>query len=164
MLCAYIFDIDGTLADSSQRVHYICPDYDSLSKKILSLDDLDKFTPDWDSFYRESVNDKPIPDMVNLLRRIQDTGAEILFVTGRSEKYRQITQEWLLRYVTFKVDNLFMRTTNDYRQDAVIKKELYMKNIDGRFWVQGVFEDRTQCVKMWRDLGLTCFQVTDGDY
>ena len=122
MKCAYIFDIDGTLADSTHRVHYICPDYDSLSKKILSIDDLDKFAPDWDSFYKESVNDKPIPDMVNILRRIQDTGAEILFVTGRSEKYRQITQEWLLRYVTFKVDNLFMRTTDAYRQDAVIKK------------------------------------------
>lgn len=164
MLCAYIFDIDGTLADSSQRVHYICPDYDSLSKKILSLDDIDKFAPDWDSFYRESINDKAILNVANLLRRIQDTGAAILFVTGRSKKYRQITEEWLCKHITCSFEGLFMRETNDYRQDAVIKKEIYEKEIEGKYCIQGVFEDRTQCVNMWRKLGLTCFQVTDGDY
>ena len=57
-----------------------------------------------------------------------------------------------------------MRETNDYRQDAVIKKEIYEKEIEGKYCIQGVFEDRTQCVNMWRKLGLTCFQVTDGDY
>lgn len=31
-------------------------------------------------------------------------------------------------------------------------------------WAWGVFEDRKQCVDMWRSLGLTCYQVADGNY
>jgi hypothetical protein len=27
-----------------------------------------------------------------------------------------------------------------------------------------VFDDKTKAVKMWRDLGLTCFQVAQGDF
>ena len=163
MKCAYIFDIDGTIADGSHRVHYITPDYDMLSHKILSVDNLDKFAPDWDSFYKESINDKPIPDMVNLLRRIEGTGAQILFVTGRPEKYKEQTEEWLIKYVTANFE-LYMRKPNDYRQDFIIKKEIYKNKIENNYWILGVFEDRTQCVKMWRELGITCFQVVDGDY
>lgn len=52
----------------------------------------------------------------------------------------------------------------DYRQDKDVKEEIY-KNTDwGMFRIEGVFEDRKQCVDMWRRMGLTCYQVADGDY
>ena len=38
------------------------------------------------------------------------------------------------------------------------------QEIKDKYDVIGVFEDRDSCVKMWRALGLTCFQVADGSY
>ena len=52
----YIFDIDGTLADCSHRLHYISGE-----------------NKDWDTFYKECVNDKPIMDVVEILWSLQET-------------------------------------------------------------------------------------------
>ena len=54
------------------------------------------------------------------------------------------------------------------------KDEHYMKDSDlKQFWLDAhlnkddvfaVFDDRQQVVDMWRQNGLTCFQVADGDF
>ena len=56
---------------------------------------------------------------------------------------------------------LYMRKDGDTRPDYVIKPELVKDFIDDIYMV---FEDRDQVVKMWRDLGITCLQVANGDY
>lgn len=149
--CAYIFDIDGTLADCSQRLHFI-----QQEKR------------DWDNFYNAMVNDKPIPDVQGVLFRLSDSGAKILFVTGRPEKYRKQTVEWLKRFTVINLDDidkfLYMRKDGDHREDYIVKREIYENMIKDNFYIYGVFEDREQCVNMWRDKGLTCFQVSNGKY
>lgn len=158
---AYIFDIDGTIANCSHRLHYILPRTD----KIESLEDLDKYAPDWESFYKECVNDAIIQPVVELLRTLQDAGEEIIFVTGRSDAYMEETLEWVCDKVLLKnTAIMYMRKEGDHREDCVVKKEIYNEYIKPYFNILGVFEDRTQCVKMWRELGLTCYQVADGDY
>lgn len=149
MKCAYIFDIDGTIADLTHRLRY-----------VLCSDD----AKDWDKFYKACYNDRPIPDVIQLLKRIDGSGAEIIFVTGRSEICHDETITWINRFVGIKEYSVFMRKKNDHREDAELKKEIYEKNIQGKHVVLGVFEDRKQCVDMWRGLGLTCYQVADGDY
>ena len=52
---AYIFDIDGTLADCSHRLHYISGEH-----------------KDWDAFYKECVNDKPIMGVIEVLWSLQE--------------------------------------------------------------------------------------------
>jgi len=54
-----------------------------------------------------------------------------------------------------------MRPQHDYRPDAIVKVDLYRREIEPRFSVIGVFDDRRTVVKAWRDLGLACFQVVD---
>lgn len=144
---AFIFDIDGTIADCSHRLEHIKKD-----------------NPDWDTFYSLCVNDKPI-DYVCHLMRVLARNFEIVFVTGRSEKFRKHTVEWLKSQFGSFVDYcLFMRPDGDHRPDYELKKEIYKKHIKDNFDVLGVFEDRDQVVKMWRELGLTCYQVADGSY
>lgn len=158
---AYIFDIDGTLADCSHRLHYILPPEGAIHFNIEELD----WQPDWESFYNECVNDKVIQPVADLLNIIQNSGEEIIFVTGRSDKYMEQTLEWICDKVIHKNTTiLFMRKDGDHREDCVVKKEIYEEDIKPYFNVLGVFEDRTQCVKMWRSLGLTCYQVAEGDY
>lgn len=159
----YIFDIDGTLADCSHRLHFIEP----ADNATFTYDGKLEFNPDWESFYRDCVNDKPIAPTVELLRALQEYGANIIYITGRPCKYMNETIQWLVKYTDSPVKGLYMRKNDDHRPDYIVKKEIYETQIKPNLKnesVWGVFEDRKQCVDMWRSLGLTCYQVADGNY
>lgn len=159
----YIFDIDGTLADCSQRLHFIQPP-DGLVHFELGETD---WKPDWESFYKDCINDKPIAPNLELLRALQEYGAKIIYITGRPCKYMNETIQWLKKHTEEPVRCLYMRNNDDHRPDYIVKKEIYETQIKPNLKnesVWGVFEDRKQCVDMWRSLGLTCYQVADGNY
>jgi hypothetical protein len=59
---------------------------------------------------------------------------------------------------------LLMKAANDRRGDVVTKLELFDHHVRNKFFVLAVLEDRTKMVRLWRDVGLTCLQVADGDY
>lgn len=157
--CAYIFDIDGTLADCSHRLKHILP----TKETFQSIDYLDKFQPDWEKFYEMCVDDKPIEGVIEILKLLSHTGIKIVLVTGRPKKYLTQTLAWLLKQ-NIKFDGIYMREDGDHRPDYIVKHELYMNYISKNYAILGVFEDRKQCVDMWRGLGLTCCQVADGNY
>lgn len=157
---AYIFDIDGTLADCSHRLRFILPREKDLTGDI----DLDKIAPDWDTFHKECINDKPIAPVVKLASILIDAGECVLFVTGRPKQSCKDTVDWLCNNLGIETVVLFMREDGDHRQDAAVKKEIYKNYIEPYYLIDGVFEDRKQCVDMWRSLGLTCYQVAEGNY
>lgn len=102
----YIFDIDGTIADCSQRLHFIQQE-----------------KPDWGSFYKDCVNDKPIPTTLEVLCALQKHGAKIVFVTGRPEKYMDETMDWLRNQVDTNCVSLFMRKMAAIVQITLLKKK-----------------------------------------
>lgn len=57
-----------------------------------------------------------------------------------------------------------MRGVDDLRNDAIVKKELAERYILPMYNVRGVFDDRDRVVKMWRELGLTCYQCAYGSF
>jgi hypothetical protein len=59
---------------------------------------------------------------------------------------------------------LHLRAVGDHRKDAVVKREIFDREVRDRYRVVGVFDDRMQVVAMWRELGLTVFQVAEGDF
>ena len=63
----------------------------------------------------------------------------------------------------FEFEHLFMRKTGDFRQDAVIKKEIYDQFIKDKYYIEFVLDDRLQVCRMWYDLGLTLLTVGDPD-
>lgn len=112
---AFVFDIDGTLADNSHRLHYIQGE-----KK------------DWDSFYAASSEDKPI-EAVTELARFLDNGGPLLnldsdyavvFCTGRPESTRRATGSWLSLYCQIFPMAMYMRKDGDHRPDYVVKEEM----------------------------------------
>ena len=46
----------------------------------------------------------------------------------------------------------------------MVKREIFDREIRDRYRVVGVFDDRKQVVRMWRALGLTVFQVAEGNF
>ncbi len=131
-----IVDIDGTIALRGNRDPY---DLTSVSQ------------------------DKPNITVIDILDILNSgTHCERVFVSGRSEVCRAETTKWLEEQ-GFMYPILFMRKSNDYRADEVVKKEIYeTKILPAKVWC--VFDDRNRVVKMWRELGLTCLQVAEGDF
>lgn len=134
---AFIFDIDGTLALRVDRGPF-----------------------DWRRVGEDVCNSS----VVAVVRALELSGAKIVYVSGRPENVRLATEQWIRDHIGV-VGPLFMRPERDNRSDVEIKREIYLREICPTYEVLGVFDDRSRVVKLWRDeLGLTCFQVADGDF
>jgi predicted kinase len=96
------------------------------------------------------------------LFRILDTYAagQVILLSGRSEDFREATEQWLKAYDVF-FDHLYMRASGDDRRDSVVKLELFNDYIRNRYIVEGVFDDRLRCAQLWHQLGLPLFRVGD---
>lgn len=134
---AIVVDIDGTLADMTPcgRSPYA-----------------------WDRV-GEDVLVQPVADVV----RMYQDWYEVIIVSGRDAICRSRTEEWLAEH-RIGYSQLLMRPEGDTRKDNIVKQEIYEQFIKGKYYVQLVLDDRDQVVQMWRSLGLTCFQVAEGEF
>lgn len=102
--------------------------------------------------------------VASVLAMAKAQGYKVILLSGREQLYREPTERFLLKH-QIAYDLLLMRTTNDYRKDNVIKKELLQQEIAGKYFIEFLLDDRNQVVEMWRkDLHLPCFQVNYGDF
>lgn len=108
--------------------------------------------------------DKPNPAVIAAVRAMHGAGYGVVFISGRDESARAETEAWLDRHVAVPYLALYMRPVKDSRKDSVVKREIFEREIRDRYRVVGVFDDRMQVVRMWRELGLTVFQVAEGDF
>lgn len=75
-----ICDIDGTLADCTHRLHHI-----------------QKTPRDWDAFFAATADDKPIMPIVVTVSCL-NLSHRLIYCSGRPEKTRQATVDWLRRH------------------------------------------------------------------
>ena len=134
---AVICDIDGTLAIKSPN----------------------RGVYDFARVGEDSLNDRVHDAFV----RLTPGKTHCLIMSGREEKYREVTEAWLQGHNVF-FDKLFMRPTGDTRRDDIVKRELFDTYVRDNYHVTCVLDDRDRVVRMWRDLGLTCLQVAEGDF
>lgn len=135
-----IFDIDGTLADPKDRLHF-------LEKK------------DWNSFYDACLDDAPIHHVIYLLQELKKNH-RIIILTGRPERIRDKTLQWL-KANNISFDEIYFRKDGDYRPDYEIKEEI-LKALNRSIWF--AVDDRKQVVDMFRRNNILCLQCKDGDY
>lgn len=133
---AYIFDIDGTLAQMAGRSPY-----------------------QWDQVHTDKLVE-PVARMADVLSR---TKHSIIVMSGRDGACFDLTKKWLLQH-SICHDLLVMRPKGDTRKDNIVKVELFREQVAPNYNVLGTFDDRNQVVAMWRSIGLTCFQVADGNF
>lgn len=108
-------------------------------------------------FSKDLVN-KPVADLLLFYALFK----QVIFLSGRKERYREQTVRWLAEN-GLPVDTLLMRRDGDDRKDAIIKEELYNEHIRGKYSVCMVIDDRLQVCRMWHRLGLPLFRVGDPD-
>lgn len=135
---AIICDLDGTLAERGDRGIY----------------DFEKCAADAVKWPVQSV-------LWEFWGRLN---TQIIFMSGREEKYRPQTLSFLTKARVDECGPLYMRATGDRRNDAVVKFDLFNQHIRGKYNVLFTLDDRDRVVKMWRDMGLTCMQVAEGNF
>lgn len=149
-------DLDGTLANCDHRLDILkdkSVDYDQRMDQFMSLCDMD--TPNsW---------------CVDILTAMRAVGYEIVYVTGRSDRYIEKTIMWLLEHVPIHGisgygPRIYMRKDGDHRPDHIVKQEVYEREIEAKYDIVFCLEDRPSVVKMLRRIGLVCLAVDDRDF
>jgi len=107
-------------------------------------------------------SDLPNQPVLDTVHKWQSS-LNIIVASGRTDNYQPQTERWLQKYGV-NYTNIYMRKTGDQRKDSIIKEEIYRQNIEGKYNIRFVLDDRQQVVDMWRSLGLTVFQVAEGDF
>lgn len=139
-----IFDIDGTLADVSERIHHVR-----------------KKPKNWNAFFEGMAQDKAVHAMVRLCNLLYASGIQIILCSGRSEEHRPQTIDWLAQQGV-NYHELKLRPDNDRRADSVVKREM-LAGLD-KSKILFVVEDRSRVVEMWRSEGLVCLQCAPGEF
>jgi len=158
-----IVDLDGTLCNSAHRDHL------AVAKE-------------WDEFHSLLHADIPHHDVALLLSYLNKQlwpfmDLEVVALTGRNEKYRLMTEQWMLAN-DVSVDHLLMRPDHDWRSDHELKPQLLFEFVGNqsadapvesvhelaKSQVWFILEDRDKVVEAWRNLGFRCWQTQPGGY
>lgn len=142
------YDID------SKKNNAICVDLDGT---LADLGDRDPYAT-W-GVSKDQVN---IPVKTVIKAMAEYGNCEIIMVSGREEKVRVETENWLKTH-KIPYTHLYMRTSGDRRKDSQVKKEIYT-HVLPNYNVLFILDDRTQVVDQLRSMGLTVFQVADGNF
>jgi uncharacterized HAD superfamily protein len=139
-----IVDIDGTLCINSKR-HEVATD----NNGILN----------WDIFYKYEniINDEPMWETINNVKRFKNQNFKIVIFTARPEVVRTATEHWLNKY-DIPYDSLHMRSFEDHKIPAVeLKKKMYDMFIDDKVFC--AFEDRDDIVELWSSFQIPTFKI-----
>jgi phosphoglycolate phosphatase-like HAD superfamily hydrolase len=141
---AYIFDVDGTLANVDPFLHYVRGD-----KK------------DYDAFHMSSIDALPNIEVVQMLNNAVSDGYSILIVTSRKEKWRGLTSMWLA-VNNIRSHALFMRENHDNRSDYEVKKDI-LNNINKLWDVIHAVDDNPHVIKLWEENNINTTKIGDWD-
>jgi len=150
---------EGVIKD--MYVKYICPPppaYDP-AKPMCVICDIDGTIAtvngrDWDDPTRY-FEDKVVPHVLDTVQRMCAVpGVDLLFITGRYSKWRQVTFDWLRQIAGLGAFALYMREDGDNRKDFIIKRELYQVFVEPKYNVHVILEDRPRVIMdCWQALG-----------
>jgi len=154
-----IFDLDGTLANIDTRMQLATggksteSDYKKINWAVLH-------DP------KNIALDVPKTPVLVMCKMLFDEGYNIYIFSGRSDKTKEATINWLEKW-HIPYHKLVMRpsTTKEenFMPDEILKYKMLEQHAD-RDDILCVYDDRTKVVDMWRSVGLTCFQVAPGDF
>lgn len=134
-----IVDLDGVVADVRHRLRHI-----------------ERRPKDWDAFFAAAPDDPPHEEGIAIVRRLQDDH-EVVFLTGRPERCRADTLEWLDR-LGIGGHELLMRPARDRRPAAVVKVEMLRQRAGGRD-VGIVVDDDDRVVEAMERAGFPVFHA-----
>jgi phosphoglycolate phosphatase-like HAD superfamily hydrolase len=141
---AYIFDVDGTLANVDPYIHLVRgPDRD------------------YDAFHEASIDALPNLEVVEMLNRAFFDQHHVLVVTSRTEKWRGVTSSWLAKH-DLGHHALYMRKDGDFRPDYDVKKDI-LHSIKNHWNVVHAIDDNPNVIRLWEEYGIPTTKIGDWD-
>lgn len=134
-----IFDIDGTLADNKDRSPF---DFSRISEDALK---------DHIAYINHAIASHD-----------GDTYVTTIVCSGREEVCREDTVKWLAKH-KIHFSELHMRKKGDNRKDWLVKTEIW-RDIQDRYNIMMLIDDRDQVVHIARRLGYPTIQVSYGGF
>lgn len=131
LLKCCVFDMDGSMCDISHRNPY------------------DAST---------CIYDKPIEHVVGLSKLLFNTGYKIFFFSGREDKHKAMTEEWLNKYFGYEY-SLHMRETSNKEDDRLLKERLFNSHIKDKYNCKIWVDDRLRVCEWVYQAGLPLFRV-----
>lgn len=113
--------------------------------------------------YAKVSLDKPNWPVIHAVRAMINRGYQPLFISGRPDSCRTDTRMWINKHLV-TTGRLHMRKTGDRRADYIIKNEIFDQHVRDHYNVVAAFDDRDQVVDMYREMGITVFQVAPGNF
>lgn len=111
-----LVDIDGVLADVTHRQHHLAG-----TRK------------NWNAFFAAADADPVIEAGAEAVRQAADDGYPIVYLTGRPERLRQVTEGWLTRHdLPVSPGALQMRPHREWRPAADFKVHVVRTLASGR--------------------------------
>nr|PZN13356.1 MAG: hypothetical protein DIU75_22725 [Mycolicibacterium hassiacum] len=133
-----VLDIDGTVADGDWRLPLLGDNPATASRAA------------WAAFFDAAGDDKPIRAGVRLAQQLS-AEHEICWLTGRSDRIRELTIAWLRRH-GLPIGLLRMRPNDDLRPSRVWKIE-QLQHLAREHTIAVVVDDDPRVVKMATEQG-----------
>lgn len=147
-----IFDLDDTLVDIDHRAPLI----EGENKQ-------------WDTFYKECINDTPIYETQRLYHHYRRLGWDVRIWTCRCASVFDLTIRSLTKMGVFDRHShtpvsrpllLQMRPVGDYRPSAIVKEEwLNALSSEEREYIMLAYDDNEKVVDMWARNSVMCLKV-----
>ena len=145
-----IFDLDGTLAlIDKRRAKAALPNGKMNWKEFFAPENIQLDEPNW--------------PVIESFKAMQRAGFTVGIFSGRDDISRKETIDWLTQH-GIDPNFLKMRKNGSFVPDDKLKKLWLDDVLKLGHEVMCVFDDRDKVVQMWRDNGITCFQVAPGDF
>lgn len=129
-----VVDIDGVVADVRHRLGLIA-----------------RPPKRWAEFFAAAADDPPLADGVRLVRELAGE-YDVVWLTGRPEQTRRLTERWLAAQ-SLPTGPLLMRADDDYRPARSAKREELRRLRRGRE-IAVVVDDDPRVVEMLAEEGL----------
>lgn len=136
---AIIIDLDGTLIDTQEKV-----------------EEQNYSNTDWEDWIKSNLS-SPVNEWCREIVKMfnQDPTVMILFVTGRDDSKTtvELTYLWLNKHLPFLGSNrsaLFMRKYGDWREDHIVKQDIYDKYIEPNYNILFAIDDKQSNCEMWK--------------
>jgi hypothetical protein len=168
-----IIDIDTTIANNEHRAHLLKRVCVECKTPMQGERGQDKWpvcqcggkkyaAPQgaWDQFLQPELMrlDEPVPHALPVIDSFREQGWYIYYLTGRNEKHRDVTEEWLHKHMDRTIDEpLIMRPISDTGTPASVMKEKLFLGFSKPHRFAGshffFFEDDRYVLGMWKKYG-----------
>ncbi len=116
----------------------------------------------WDEYHEASLRDEPLHDVVMFINTLYASGFHIIGLTARPGKWRQLTNDWLLKHGV-QLTELLMRGDEEFRPSREMKIALAISFFATKEKVKEsvafVLDDREDVCAAFKALGITALQV-----